>query len=118
MFKTVNIKPNPMRALAEAFSLTRGEGPVIALLALIALVCLLIAGCWEKPQEAAAAPAVSWKTRAEHATVKVEKEYRLSETETMKVVIVPGFPMGERCVIYTNERGNAMQCREITPGQQ
>ena len=60
---------------------------------------------------------IVWKTRAEHAKAKVEKEYRLSETETMKVVIVPGFPMGERCVIYTNGQTSAMQCREITPGQ-
>ena len=64
------------------------------------------------------APAISYKTRAEHASVKVEKEYRLSETETIKVVIVPGFPMGERCVIYTNGQTSAMQCREVTPRQQ
>ena len=117
MLKTVHIAPNPARHLTEAFSLTGGEGPTIALLALIALICLLLAGC-QRQHEAAAAPAISWKTRAEHATAKVEKEYRLSETETMKVVIVPGFPMGERCTIYTNDRGNAMQCREITPSQQ
>jgi hypothetical protein len=81
-------------------------------------LCLLLVGCQERQQEAAAAPAISYKTRAEHATAKVEKEYRLSETETIKVVIVPGFPMGDRCVIYTNVQGSTMQCREITPGQQ
>ena len=117
MLKTVKVVANPARRLAAALSLTGGEGPTIAALSIVACLCLLLAGCWEKPQ-AAAAPAISWKTRAEHAKVKVEKEYRLSETETMKVVIVPGFPMGERCVVYSNERGNAMQCREITPGQQ
>jgi hypothetical protein len=77
-----------------------------------------VASRQQQQQGAAAAPAISYKTRTEHASAKVEKKYRLSETETIKVVTVPGFPMGERCVIYTNERGNAMQCREITPGQQ
>lgn len=81
------------------------------------LACLSLSGCGEKAQ-AVPEPAISWKTRAEHAKAKVEKEYRLSETETMKVVIVPGFPMGERCTIYTTGQTSAMQCREITPGQQ
>lgn len=77
--------------------------------------CLLLTGCGEKPPEK---PGMSYKTRAEHAPIRVDKEIRLSETESIKVVIVPGFPMGERCVIYTNERGNAMQCREVTASQQ
>ena len=101
-----NIEQLRAPSLADRESLT---------IALLGLVSPLLVGCQERRQEAAAAQSVSYKTRAEHASAKVEKEYRLSETETIKVVIVPGFPMGERCVIYTNVQTSAMQCREITP---
>ena len=117
MLNIVKVASNPAQRLAAALSLTGGEGLTIAFLSGVACLCLLLAGCQDR-QEAAAAPAISYKTRAEHAKAKVEKEYRLSETETIKVVIVPGFPMGERCVIYSNGQGNTMQCREITPGKQ
>ena len=121
MLNIVKVASNPAQRLAAALSLTEREGLTIALLSGLTILCLLIVGCQGKPPATPAAPpapAISYKTRAEHASAKIEKEYRLSETETIKVVIVPGFPMGERCVIYSNGRGNAMPCREIMPGQQ
>ena len=77
--------------------------------------CLLLPGCGEKPPEK---PGMSYKTRAEHVPIRVDKEIRLSETESIKAVIVPGFPMGDRCVIYSNGTASAMQCREVTASQQ
>lgn len=76
-------------------------------------------GCSEAPsaKEIREAP-ISHKTRAENAHARIEKTYRLSEIENIKVVIVPGHPLGERCVIYTNGAASAMQCREILPNQQ
>ena len=46
--------------------------------------------------------------------MRVEKTYRLSETETVKTIIVPGWPLGEKCVIYSNAVSSTMQCREIS----
>lgn len=78
-------------------------------------------GCSEAPsaKEIREAP-ISYKTRAENAHARIEKTYRLSETETVKVVIVPGWPFGERCIIYNNASNysSAMRCSEITVGQQ
>lgn len=63
-------------------------------------------------------PPISQKTRVENLQARVEKTYRLSETETVKIIMVPGFPFGERCVIYSNAVSSTMQCREISPSQQ
>lgn len=80
-----------------------------------------LAGCSDGPsaKEIREAP-ISYKTRAENAHARIEKTYRLSETESIKVVIVPGWPFGERCIIYNNASNysSAMRCSEITVGQQ
>jgi len=54
----------------------------------------------------------------EDPQARIEKTYRLSETETVKIVMVPGWPVGERCVIYSNAVSSTIQCREISPGHQ
>lgn len=74
-------------------------------------LCLPLAGCKDPPVPK---PSVSYKTKAENAHARIEKTYRLSETETIKVVIVPGYPVGERCVIYTNGTSSTMSCSELT----
>lgn len=85
--------------------------------ALIGVAAVLLAGCTPPP-----APLqqddVSWRARAENSPARIEKSWRVSESETVKILIVPGFPLGERCVIYSTERGDTMQCREITPSAQ
>ncbi len=58
-------------------------------------------------------PPISYKTRVENMHARIDKTYRLSETESIKIVIVPGHPYGERCVIYTNGATSAMRCREL-----
>ena len=85
------------------------------LLALLAAA--LLSACKPEPVEPAK-PSISYKTRAENAQVRVEKSHRLSETETVKVITVPGYPMGERCVVYNNGPASAMQCRELSPTRQ
>ena len=59
-------------------------------------------------------PPISQKVRVENLQARVEKTYRLSDTETVKTVIVPGWPLGEKCVIYSNAMSSTMQCREIS----
>jgi hypothetical protein len=85
---------------------------------LLLMLCIAaLAGC-DKPPAAEVQSSVSYKTRAENAVARVEKTYRLSDTESLKIVIVPGYPLGERCVVYTNGHTSAMQCRELLPSQQ
>ena len=84
-------------------------------MALPLLLALLFAGCDQTPPEP---ERVSNRTRAENASIHVEREHRLSEDEQIRVVIVPGFPMGERCVLYTGPGTSAMQCEEATSRQQ
>ena len=95
-------------------SLRRGVAAIVVLGIISAL-----AGCSEAPSanEIKQAP-VSYKTRVENAHARIDKSYRLSETETVKIVIVPGHPYGERCVIYTNGQSSTMHCREIAAQQQ
>lgn len=63
-------------------------------------------------------PPISQKVRVENLQARIEKSYRLSDTENVKILMVPGWPFGERCVIYSNSTSSTMQCREITPSQQ
>lgn len=95
-------------------SLRRGVAAILAL-----GVIAVLSGCSESPsaKEIRQQP-VSYKTRAENAHARIDKTYRLSETESIKIVIVPGHPYGERCVIYTNGQSSTMHCREIAAQQQ
>lgn len=80
-------------------------------------VLLMLAACRPaatEPQK----PSISYKTKVENASARVDKSYRLSETETVKVIIVPGHPMGERCIVYSNGQTSTMQCSELRPAQQ
>jgi hypothetical protein len=80
-------------------------------------LCLLALGCSEATSTTERQP-VSQKVRIENLQPRVEKSYRLSEAESIKVVIIPGFPMGERCLVYSNATSSAMQCREVLPSEQ
>lgn len=84
----------------------------------IALLAALVALCACTEPAPPEKPSISYKTRAENASMRVEKEHRLSENETVRVVIVPGWPMGERCVLYTGPTSSAMACREVSPLRQ
>lgn len=81
------------------------------------LLSAVLAGCTEAAPTTTQPP-ISEKVRVENLQARVEKSYRLSETESIKIVVVPGWPFGERCVIYSNAVGSTMQCREITVRQQ
>lgn len=87
----------------------------LAILATLA-ACVAVAGCKEATPEKP--PPISQKVRVENLQARIDKTYRLSETESVKIVIVPGFPFGERCVIYSNAVSSTMQCREIMPREQ
>jgi len=82
----------------------------------VAALCAAVLGCSEP--KATTPPPISQKVRVENLQARVDKTYRLSETESIKIVIVPGWPFGERCVIYTNAVSSTMQCREITTREQ
>lgn len=83
----------------------------VFLLSLVAIA--LFASCSEPvPTDPAPQPEISYRTRAENAPIKVLKEHRLSETETVRLISVPGFPFGERCVLYTGPQTSALQCGE------
>ena len=95
------------------------QDPVgIAFVAFIALITasLFMPSC-SRPAPATPPP-ISQKVRVENLQARIEKTYRLSETESIKIVIVPGWPFGERCMVYSNAVSSTMQCREITAGQQ
>ncbi len=89
--------------------------------AFVAFIALLTASLFmpscSGPTPPKPAP-ISQKTRVENLQARVEKSYRLSETESVKIVIVPGWPFGERCVIYSNAVSSTMQCREVLPHEQ
>ena len=59
-------------------------------------------------------PPISQKVRVDNLQARVEKTYRLSDTETVKTIIVPGWPLGEKCVIYSNAVSSTMQCRDVS----
>jgi len=80
------------------------------------LLAVLLVGC--KDQSPPEPERMSYKTRAENASIRVEREHRLSENESVRVVIVPGFPYGERCVLYTGPTSSSLDCKEITPREQ
>lgn len=84
---------------------------------LLAAALAALAGCDRAPAPPPQ-PSISYKTRVENATARIEQTYRLSETEIVKVLIVPGWPMGERCVIYSGPSGSTMSCRELVPSRQ
>lgn len=79
--------------------------------------CLVALGCSEATPNTTPPP-ISQKIRVENLQARVEKSYRLSETDSIKIVIVPGYPMGERCLIYSNATSSTMQCREVLPHEQ
>lgn len=94
-----------------------GFAPAVYLIAgLIASNALT--GCSGEASPPPQKPSISYRTKAENANARIDKTYRLSETETIKVVIVPGFPYGERCVIYSNSTSSTMHCQEISAGRQ
>lgn len=78
---------------------------------------MLLAACQPATPEPTK-PSVSYKTRAENAEARIDKTYRLSDTESVKVITVPGWPSGERCVVYSNGSAIAMQCGELSPSKQ
>lgn len=89
--------------------------------AAIVIVALLTASLFVPSCSKPAPPKpslISQKVRVENLQARIAKSYRLSETESIKVVIVPGYPFGEKCVIYSNAVSSTMQCREITTSQQ
>ena len=57
---------------------------------------------------------ISQKVRVENLQARVEKTYRISEAEPVKTIIVPGWPFGEKCVIYSNAASSTMQCRDVS----
>ncbi len=77
---------------------------------------VLVAAC--KEQTSAEPQNMSYKTKAENASIRVEREHRLSENESVRVVIVPGFPYGERCLLYTGPASSSIDCKGITPREQ
>ena len=90
----------------------------IAAVGVVALItaALFMPSCSRAPDSKS--PPISQKVRVENLQARVEKTYRLSETETVKTIVVPGWPLGEKCVIYSNAVSSTMQCREITTRQQ
>lgn len=87
----------------------------VAMLVILGGVVML-SGCSEPKQEPP--PRISQKVRVENLQPRIAKTYRLSETETVKVLIMPGWPMGEKCTIYSNQTSSTMQCREALPHEQ
>lgn len=89
--------------------------------AFVAFIALIMAVLFMPSCSGPAPPTplpISQKVRVENLHARIDKTYRLSETESIKIVIVPGWPFGERCVIYSNAVSSTMQCREITTSQQ
>ena len=78
---------------------------------------LALAGC-QGAEPPAAQPSISYKVKAENASARIEREFRLSESETVKTIMVPGFPYGSRCVVYQRNEAVAMQCAEVFASQQ
>ena len=101
-----------MKLLPEDFS-----SKLIAIACVASIASLFFVPSCSKPAPPKQPP-ISQKVRVENLHARVEKSYRLSETESIKIVIVPGWPFGERCVIYSNAVSSTMQCREITTSQQ
>jgi hypothetical protein len=81
------------------------------------IAAALLVGCGSQAAPEPKESGISYRTRAENAPARIVKSYHLSETETVTVLVVPGFPFGERCIIYGDHRGNTMQCREISARQ-
>jgi hypothetical protein len=79
--------------------------------AALLLAVVLLAGCSDSDPTPQQQP-ISYRTRAENAPIKVLKEHRLSDTETVRLISVPGFPFGERCVLYTGPQTSSLQCGE------
>lgn len=48
---------------------------------------------------------------------RYELEDAMREAERA-LMIGPGWPTGERCVIYTNGQTSAMQCQDLVPSRQ
>lgn len=83
--------------------------------------CLLsgiLTGCTGEASPPPEKPSISYKTRAENAQARIDRTYRLSETEIVKVIIVPGHPYGERCVVYSTPTSSTMHCRESAAQRQ
>ena len=86
-------------------------------MALISVVLLTLAGC-----DGRAAPKpkadISQRVRVENLPIRVERSHRISETESVQVVIVPAFPYGKRCIVFTKADSSAMQCDDISASAQ
>lgn len=80
---------------------------------------LLLTGCdGRAAAEPKEKPDISQRVRVENLPIRVERSQRISETETVQVIIVPGFPYGKRCVVFTKNDSSAMQCEDVRPRQQ
>lgn len=89
---------------------------IVTLMALAAVAAVM--GCSDPKPPKEQQPQISQKVRVQNLQARIEKTYRLSETESIKTVIVPGYPIGEKCIVYSNAVSSTMQCREILPSQQ
>jgi len=84
----------------------------------VSIATALLVGCGSQAAPEPKESGISYRTRAENAPARIVKTWRLSEDESVKVLVVPGFPFGERCIIYGDQRGNTMQCSEMSARQQ
>jgi len=83
----------------------------------LALIFLSLGGCNRGPSvEAKPKPDISQRVRVENLPIRLEREQRLAEGETVKIIIVPGFPFGNRCIVYEGRSGAAIHCEEIGAG--
>lgn len=83
-------------------------------LTMLTAIAASIAGCSE-PVTTVSTPAkapISYRTRAKNAPIKVLREHRFNDTEAVRLLSIPGFPYGERCVLYTAPQTSALQCGE------
>jgi len=59
----------------------------------------------------------AFKERTEATPIKVERTQQISDSESVKVILVPEFPSWQRCVVYTNATSSTMQCTDAIPEQ-
>ncbi len=78
----------------------------------------LLSGCPEPNPLKQEAASISQKVRVQNLKPRIEQAYALSDTESVRILIVPGWPMGEKCLVYSNATSSTMQCREILPQEQ
>lgn len=83
------------------------------------MVVAVASGCGGRSTAEAKPKAdISEKVRVDNLPIRVEREQRLSDTEAVKVIIVPRYPYGQRCIVYVNGPARSMQCDEIFATEQ